>query len=116
MEENSAVDKPTESISKGSVMSQSIHTDTSEPSHEGSACNRKPLIFFLLVYALSIPFWLIGSFTDLEILPGLPLSSLNIIIPVVAASILVYCEDRFAGVSRLLKRAFDFKRVDRKVW
>jgi membrane protease YdiL (CAAX protease family) len=33
-----------------------------------------------------------------------------------AASIFVYRESGFAGVTQLLKRSFDFKRVKAKVW
>ena len=37
---------------------------------------RSPLKFFLLVFALSLPFWLAGIPTTLQVLPGLPVSSL----------------------------------------
>lgn len=33
--------------------------------------HRSPLTFFLLVFALSIPFWLIGVVTRRELLPGI---------------------------------------------
>jgi hypothetical protein len=42
---------------------------------------RSPLKFFLLVFALTIPVWLIGAVTPLELLPGLPLSSLMFFCP-----------------------------------
>jgi hypothetical protein len=78
--------------------------------------SRSPLKFFLLVFALSIPFWLIGSVTALELLPGLPVSALMLVCPVTAASILVYSENQTAGVITLLKRSFDYQRVKAKVW
>jgi len=31
---------------------------------------RSPLAFFLLVFALSVPFWLIGAVTGIDLLPG----------------------------------------------
>jgi hypothetical protein len=34
----------------------------------------------------------------------------------IAALILVYMENRSNGVKQLLKRAFDFKRIKRKIW
>lgn len=37
-------------------------------------------------------------------------------VPLIAASILVYREEKFGGVKRLLKRAFDYKRIKRKIW
>jgi uncharacterized protein len=60
-----------------------------------------PLTFFLLVFALSVPFWLISVVTELELL---------------AALILVYRENKTAGVTALLKRSFDYKRIRAKVW
>ncbi len=78
--------------------------------------SRSPLAFFLLVFALSLPIWLIGSVCPLELLPGLPVSSLMVLCPVVAASILVDREDKSAGVIQLLKRSFDYGRIKAKVW
>ena len=77
---------------------------------------RSPLKFFLLVFALSIPLWLIGAVIALELLPGLPLSTLNVFCPLIAASILVYREDKASGVTELLKRSFDYRRTQAKVW
>ncbi len=78
--------------------------------------SRSPLKFFLLVFALSIPFGLIGAVTNLQLLPGLPVSSLMLVCPAIAASILVYRENEAAGVIELLKRSFDYKRIRAKVW
>jgi uncharacterized protein len=75
-----------------------------------------PLKFFLLVFALSVPFWLIGALTGLELLPGLPVSSLGAFCPLLAALILVYRENKTIGVTELLKRSFDYKRISAKVW
>lgn len=77
---------------------------------------RSPLKFFLLVFALSIPLWLIGTVTSLQLLPGLPVSSLMAFCPLIAASILVYREDKSTGVAELLKRSFDYRRIRAKVW
>ena len=77
---------------------------------------RPVLPFFLLVFALSLPFWLVGAVTGLQLLPGLPVGALQAFCPLVAASILVYRENKTAGWKKLLKRAFDCKRVEAKVW
>jgi len=77
---------------------------------------RSPLKFFLLVFTLSIPLWLIGAVTRLQLLPGLPVSSLMAFCPLIAASILVYREDKTAGVTKLFKRSFDYRRIRAKVW
>ncbi len=81
-----------------------------------SAEKRSPLKFFLLVFALSIPLWIIGALTSIQLAPGLPVSSLMAFCPMIAASILVYREDKTAGVTELLKRSFDCKRIRKKVW
>lgn len=78
--------------------------------------SRSPLGFFLLVFALSLPFWLAGALTSFQLLPALPLSALGVVCPVTAAAICVYRENKAAGVKELLKRAFDFKRVKAKIW
>jgi membrane protease YdiL (CAAX protease family) len=69
-----------------------------------------------LVFALSIPFWFVGTVASLQLLPGLPVSALSLICPAVAASILVHRESGRAGIIELLKRSFDYDRVKAKVW
>ncbi len=85
-------------------------------NHFYMSINKSPLIFFLLVSALSSPFWLVGAVTGLQLLPGLPVSSLVIVSPVIAALILVYRENGTAGMTKLLKRSFDYKRIRAKMW
>lgn len=75
-----------------------------------------PLTFFLLVYALAIPFWLIGFATGTEPLPGLPVAALMAVCPAAAAVLLVYKENEAPGVIALLKRSFDFGRIRSKIW
>jgi uncharacterized protein len=58
-----------------------------------------PLNFFLLVFALSLPFWLAGTLTSFQLLPALPISALMFVCPVAAAAILVYQENKSAGVN-----------------
>lgn len=74
------------------------------------------LLFFVLVFVLTIPFLVLGALTGLEILPGLPVASLGAVCPATAAVIVVYREHKSAGVTALLKRAFDFTRITAKVW
>lgn len=49
-------------------------------------------------------------------LPGLPLSALAFFAPAAAATILRYRANGKAGVSALLKRAIDWKRIPEKIW
>lgn len=59
---------------------------------------RSPLAFITLVFALSVPFWLLAALTDLELLPGLPVSALMLVCPGIAAAILVHRETGVRGV------------------
>ncbi len=78
--------------------------------------SRSTVKFFLLVFALSLPFWLAGAWTTLQLLPGLPVSAVMAFCPATAALMLVYRKDKAAGVTALLKRSFDYERITAKVW
>jgi membrane protease YdiL (CAAX protease family) len=73
-------------------------------------------IFFVLVFVLSIPFWVLGMINPIQLLPGLPISALGVFTPALSALILVYKNERLSGVLQLLGRSFDFKRVQNKRW
>jgi uncharacterized protein len=77
--------------------------------------DRRPLAFFSLVFSLSLPFWIIGQVSPVELLPALPVGALMLVTPAIAASILVYQEEGTVGLVTLLKRALDFRRI-RPVW
>jgi membrane protease YdiL (CAAX protease family) len=70
--------------------------------------NRSPLKFFLLVFALSIPFWLIQP-------RDWPIAA-SVGAPLIAALIMVYKEEGAGGVRRLLSRVFDQWRIRKKIW
>jgi len=74
------------------------------------------MAFLLLVFALAIPFLLLGAVTRIQLLPGLPVASLMAVCPATAALILVYRDDGAAGALALLKRAFDYRRIREKAW
>ena len=78
--------------------------------------NRSPLKFFALVLGLSFPFWLMGAATELQLMPGLSVSALMAFCPMAVALILVYRENKADGVTELLARSFDFKRIRAKRW
>lgn len=54
---------------------------------------RSPLRFFVLVFALSTPFWLLGAVTSRQLSADLLVSSFIWICPVIAAAILAYREN-----------------------
>jgi uncharacterized protein len=74
--------------------------------------------FFLLVFVLSIPFWLVDVLTQLPkgIPINLPASSLMAFNPGIAALILTYRYKKSAGIKDLVKTVFDHKRIKRKRW
>ena len=74
------------------------------------------MTFFALVIGLSIPFWLLGAATDLQLMPGLSVSALMGFNPMVAALILIYRDKGAAGAWSLLSRSFDFRRIKSKRW
>ena len=81
-----------------------------------TSLKRSPRTFFVLVFALSLPFWLAGALTSFQVLLSQPVTALMVVCPVTAAAILVSRQNGFTGVKDLLKRAFDFKRVTAKIW
>lgn len=72
--------------------------------------------FILLLFALSIPLWIIGSIYDVQILPGFNLYQLPLAMPMVTALILIYRDNGKAGVIALLKRTWDFRNIRSKIW
>lgn len=83
-----------------------------------ASSRKSPVEFFLLVFALSIPVWLLGAVANayLPLPMRLPVSALAFPCPLIAALILVYRQDRFGGIGSLLKRVFDHKSIRRKIW
>jgi membrane protease YdiL (CAAX protease family) len=72
--------------------------------------------FFALVFALSVPFWIVGAVTDLKLPPDLPVSALQALVPVVAALLLVWRASGTAGVRRFVKRCDDSSRTRSRIW
>lgn len=70
--------------------------------------HRSPLRFFALVFALSIPIWLMEP-ADWPITAAVG-------VPLVAALILTYRDEGVAGVRRLSRRVFDCGKIRKRVW
>lgn len=76
-----------------------------------------PWAFFLLVFVLSVPFYLLGAAGwRLPGMPILPASALMTFTPMIAALILVYRQRGADGAAALLKRALDFRRLHGAGW
>jgi membrane protease YdiL (CAAX protease family) len=78
--------------------------------------NKSLLNFFLLLFGLSIPCWVLGAIYEVQIFPGFKLFQLPLAMPMVAAMILIYRENGKAGVIALLKRTYDFRNFKPKIW
>ncbi len=78
--------------------------------------NRSPLTFFLLTFALAIPFWVLGGVIGVPLLPGLPVAALMFVCPALAALFVVRRESGSDSAKALLKRAFDYERITAKAW
>ncbi len=87
--------------------------------HTSSLLDKSLLEFFLLVFVLSIPFWLVDVLIQLPkgIPINLPISSLMAFNPLIATTlILTYRYNKSAGIKELVKKAFDYGRVKKKRW
>ena len=62
-----------------------------------------PWAFFALVFALSVPFWVIGAITGLVLPLNLPAGALMAANPLIAAALLIWRRHGFAGVKALLR-------------
>jgi len=72
--------------------------------------------FFALVFALSVPFWVLGALTDNQILPGLPRSALMVLAPVTAAGMLVARSGGRAPLARFIRLALDLRKMTWWAW
>lgn len=79
---------------------------------------RSPLEFYLLLFAISIPFWLLGFIDDkgLPLPMNLPISALMFVCPLVTALILVYRENKLDGIYRLFKIVYHHEKLKKKIW
>src|ERR1019366_10611991 len=77
----------------------------------GHESGPSPVAFFVLVFALAVPFWVVGGAPGLQLMPGLPIAGLMFVCPGLAALILAFREGGSARAGALAKRLFDFRRL-----
>ncbi|MBI1212276.1 MAG: CPBP family intramembrane metalloprotease [Alphaproteobacteria bacterium] len=80
------------------------------------SARQSPLAFFVLLFVLTVPFWILGWASGQELLPKLPLSALAVVCPMLAAVILEYRRAGLSAASSLLERAFDYRRIASLRW
>lgn len=79
---------------------------------------RHPAAFFVLVYAMSAPFWILSTLIGASGLPdSIPPTDIGAALtPVIAAMILSFRENGASGIKALLQRTFDFRRIKQRGW
>lgn len=72
--------------------------------------------FFLLLFALSIPFWLIGFWNPSPVFAQIPVSALQAACPLLAAVILASLRAGRVGVRMLFNRVFAIRLAGFRIW
>jgi CAAX amino terminal protease family protein len=87
------------------------------PNHLGIHYSH-PWQYFLLVYLLSAPFWLLSLFIQHSALPdNLPLTDIGAALtPTIAAALLRYREGGMTAVRQLFLRILDYRRIKRAAY
>lgn len=75
-----------------------------------------PWTFFLAVFVVSLPLWVLGGLTSARLMPGLPLSALMFICTAFIACVYAANTGGTGAVRRLLARSFDVRRIGSAVW
>jgi uncharacterized protein len=86
------------------------------PTEANEAWPGFPWTFFLAVFALSVPLWVLGELTTARLMPGLPVSALMFLCTAVMACVFSVRTSRGHAVKGLLARSFDFGRIKSKIW
>ncbi|MEO8882065.1 MAG: hypothetical protein ABI377_01390 [Devosia sp.] len=85
--------------------------------YRGDAGERRSTpLFFILVFALSMPFLVLQGLTGIELLPGLPLASLVVVVPATVAVVLMFRSRGMRSLARLFARCVDAGRTKSLTW
>jgi len=72
--------------------------------------------FFLLLFALSIPFWLLGFWDRTPVFAQIPVSALQAACPLLAAVLLAGLREGRGGIRMLFRRVFGFRFAGFRIW
>jgi membrane protease YdiL (CAAX protease family) len=87
------------------------------PSLESRAPDGRSLPrYFLLLFGLCLPVWIIGAIVDIELFPGFKLFQAGLAMPMIASLLLTYRERRWAGITALLRRTYDAGDIKPRIW
>jgi membrane protease YdiL (CAAX protease family) len=72
--------------------------------------------FFVLTFFMSSLLWILTALTTPFLSKEVPIGTLMVFTPLIAAFILTYRESGIDSAKKLLKRSFDYKRITGKIW
>ena len=72
--------------------------------------------YFLLLFGLCIPIWVIGANFEIQLFPGFKLFQAGLAMPMVASLLLTYRARGRAGTTALLRRTYDVTRIKPRIW
>jgi len=72
--------------------------------------------YFLLLFGLCLPVWVIGAIFDIELFPGFKLFQAGLAMPMIASLLLTYRERRWSGITALLRRTYDVVNIKPRIW
>ncbi|MFC1966740.1 CPBP family intramembrane glutamic endopeptidase [Chloroflexota bacterium] len=88
--------------------------------NDSTSKSKFPFAFFLLTFLFAIPSYTLVALASNNIVftpeMAFPFILLAAPVPIAAALILTFKENGLDGTKKLLGRAFDFKRIVRKIW
>src|SRR5678815_2956578 len=67
--------------------------------------------YFLLLFGLCLPVWVIGAIFDIELFPGFKLFQAGLAMPMIASLLLTYRERRWSRITALLRRTYDVVNI-----
>ena len=90
-----------------------MHPSSIEPTaSDGGSLAR----YFLLLFGLCLPVWVIGAVFDIELFPGFRLFQTGLAMPMIAALILTARERGRTGIMALLRRTYDVGHIKPRIW
>lgn len=72
--------------------------------------------YFLLLFGLGLPVWVVGATFDIQLFPGFKLFQAGLAMPMIAALLLTYRERGWAGIAALLRRIYDVGHIKPRAW
>lgn len=86
-----------------------MHSEEVRPIDTFGSVEKTAGAFFLLLFVLSVPFWLLGFWAGTLLPAQLPISAFQAVCPLLAAVILTGWHEGRGGIRELFKRVMDFR-------